>query len=161
MVRDFHSSGFLSSGSSDGYLDDADDDPRTGLVNLADVMLVFACGLMLALVSYWNLDLPSVQELSSKSLQALDTNDVENVTNEVHSTANAYTELGTVYQDPSTGKLYVVTGGDTATDTSGASSTETSTNMTESAVNTNTAQSTSNASSTQSNIISSRAAGAD
>ena len=31
--------------------------PLDGLANLADVMLVFACGLMLALITYWNLSL--------------------------------------------------------------------------------------------------------
>jgi len=34
-----------------------DVNPLEGVVNIADVMLVFACGLMLALAVYWNIEL--------------------------------------------------------------------------------------------------------
>lgn len=104
MPRDFNSSGFSS--SSD-FSDHEDADPRVGLVNLADVMLVFACGLMLALVVKWNIDLPSVQELDESTMQEVD--DVEEMQDLVDSASNAYMELGTVYQDPNTGKLYMMT----------------------------------------------------
>ena len=39
-----------------------DVNPLEGVVNIVDVMLVFACGLMLALAVYWNIDLGPVGE---------------------------------------------------------------------------------------------------
>lgn len=101
--RNFQSSGLVSS----AYEDHEDADPRVGLVNLADVMLVFACGLMLALVSYWNLDLPEMSELEPNQMQEVD--DAEQMTEELQSSSNAYMELGKVYQDPRTGKMYILT----------------------------------------------------
>lgn len=88
---------------------DADDsaDPMGSLANLADVMLVFACGLMMALVVFWNLDLPNIEELSESDMQQVE--DVEEIVGEITSTTNPYMELGKVYQDPATGKLYMLT----------------------------------------------------
>ena len=39
-----------------------DFNPSEGILNLADVMLVFACGLMLSLVMNWNIDI-NVEEV--------------------------------------------------------------------------------------------------
>ncbi len=103
MRRDF-SSGSLY---QNPYRDEEDADPRVGLVNLADVMLVFACGLMLALVSYWNLDLPNVAKLDKADMQEVD--NVQEMTDELQSSTSSYMELGKVYQDPKTGQLYVMT----------------------------------------------------
>lgn len=89
------------------YETDVQSDPMAGLSNLADVMLVFACGLMLALVTYWNLDLPTITELDSSQMEEVA--DVEEMVDEALSSSSAYTELGTVFQDPATGKLYMMT----------------------------------------------------
>lgn len=88
---------------------DSDDsaDPMSSLANLADVMLVFACGLMMALVVFWNLDLPNITEFDQADMQQVD--DVEEIVGEITSTTNPYMELGKVYQDPSSGKLYMLT----------------------------------------------------
>ena len=90
--------------------DDEEINPLDGVANLADVMLVFACGLMLALITYWNVDVAGPQNkssevkqgqevtdtagLSGKNGQALDNSDLE--------------QYGTVYRDSTTGKLYLV-----------------------------------------------------
>lgn len=103
MRRDFSTGSLFGS----PYQDEEDADPRVGLVNLADVMLVFSCGLMLALVSYWNLDLPSVTELDRSDMQQVE--NVEEMTDAVQSSNSPYMELGKVYQDPKTGQLYVMT----------------------------------------------------
>ncbi|MEA5019615.1 MAG: DUF2149 domain-containing protein [Gordonibacter sp.] len=119
MPRDFRTNSFSSAGA---YVDHEDADPRIGLVNLADVMLVFACGLMLALVVKWNIDLPNVQELDSSSMQEV--SDVEKMVDAVNSSSSSYMELGKVYQDPNTGKLYMMTetegSGDASASSSGA-----------------------------------------
>jgi hypothetical protein len=102
MARDFSSSRF----SSAGFDTEPDADPRVGLVNLADVMLVFACGLMLALVAYWNLDVSNMREVI-QSEQVTEVQDVEDITNEAGA-GGGFIELGKVYQDPMTGKYYML-----------------------------------------------------
>ena len=39
---------------------DEDFNPMEGMANLADVMLVFACGLILALIINWNVDMTTI-----------------------------------------------------------------------------------------------------
>jgi hypothetical protein len=102
MARDFTSSRFLGS----GFDSEPDVDPRVGLVNLADVMLVFACGLMLALVAYWNLDISDMRELA-RSEEVTEVRDVEDIT-ENAGIGGGFVELGKVYQDPMTGKYYML-----------------------------------------------------
>jgi hypothetical protein len=79
-----------------------------GLVNLADVMLVFACGLMLALVTYWNLDISSMQEIIQMG-DVTEVTDIDEMTDAQLGGSGGYTEMGTVYKDPMTGKLYMLT----------------------------------------------------
>lgn len=102
MRRNFQSSGFYS----DGYDDGDDADPRVGLVNLADVMLVFACGLMISLVSHWGVNLSTVDTVTSEEMRQVD--DVESMVEGMKSGSNGYSERGKVYQDPETGKLYLL-----------------------------------------------------
>ncbi|MDR1422001.1 MAG: DUF2149 domain-containing protein [Coriobacteriales bacterium] len=104
MARSFRESGFISS-----QADTAEDaDPRIGLVNLADVMLVFACGLMLALVAYWQLDVSSLSEVIQME-EVTEVSDIESLTEEFAGGGSGFTELGTVYRDPMTGILYMRT----------------------------------------------------
>jgi hypothetical protein len=102
MARDFTSSRFLSS----SFDSEPDVDPRVGLVNLADVMLVFACGLMLALVAYWNLDVSDMREMI-QSNEVTEVRNVEDITGSAGS-GGGFIELGKVYQDPMTGKYYML-----------------------------------------------------
>lgn len=85
-----------------------------GVANLADVMLVFACGLMLALITYWNLDVSGVTGSIDVTQGKEITQDVEGFgTDENGEKSDAqYEEYGTVYRDPATGKLYMVTDGE-------------------------------------------------
>jgi hypothetical protein len=77
-----------------------------GLVNLADVMLVFACGLMLALVAYWNLDVSNMHEViqTDRVSEVQDINELK----ESLGDGSGFIELGKVYQDPMTGKFYML-----------------------------------------------------
>ncbi len=81
-------------------------DPMSGIANLADVMLVFACGLMMALVVYWNLDLPSLLAYDPNSMQEID--QAEEITDELGAAGSAYQEMGMAYRDAATGKVYVM-----------------------------------------------------
>jgi hypothetical protein len=69
-------------------------------------MLVFACGLMLALVAYWNLDVSSMHEVVQSS-EVTEVQDVQQI-EENASGGGGFIELGKVYQDPMTGKFYML-----------------------------------------------------
>ena len=104
-ARDFMGSGSLV---SNAYAEAEDADPRVGLVNLADVMLVFACGLMLALVTYWNLDISAMTEVVQADEMA-EVEGIEDLEDRLNGGGtNSFTELGMVYQDPMTGKMYML-----------------------------------------------------
>ena len=76
--------------------------PMESIANIVDVMLVFACGLLLALVTVWNVDI---------GLDRPDDNMYE-VSDVVAGSENVdkdnLVEAGRVYQDPDTGALYFV-----------------------------------------------------
>lgn len=102
MRRDFSGSSF----SSDPFASEEEVDPRVGLVNLADVMLVFACGLMVAIVAHWNVNLSEVQAMDESSMAEID--NVEDMVSDMQSGAGGFVQRGQVYQDPETGQLYLL-----------------------------------------------------
>ena len=83
-------------------------EPMMSVGNIADAMLVLSVGFMVALVTYWNVSLPDAQQVIQQN-QITQVNDVKKITDEVTSSSGAYNALGTVYQDPATGKLYMLT----------------------------------------------------
>lgn len=83
-----------------------DVNPMDGIINIVDAMLVFACGLMLSLVIYWNVDLNGLTDVE----QGADVTEVEGVQDGIDENADgsaSYEKMGTVYRDPATGKLYM------------------------------------------------------
>lgn len=89
--------------------------PPEGALNIVDAMLVFACGLMLALVVYWRTG-PAFP-FDTKSLEAIELKQMKEVTQlpevkrglrEVQEGGELYEKVGTVYRDPRTGKLFLV-----------------------------------------------------
>lgn len=91
-----------------------DVDPMSSMGNMGDIMLVFACGLMVALVVAWNVDLGKFTQVEMD--QSTEVDDVEQITEMLYGEGNAFVEKGTVYQDPTTGKYYLVEeGADTST----------------------------------------------
>ena len=97
-------------------------DPMSSMGNMGDIMLVFACGLMVALVVAWNVDLGKFTQVEMD--QSTEVDDIEQITEMLYGEGNAFVEKGTVYQDPATGKYYLVEEG---------ASTSTSANVTDSA----------------------------
>ena len=104
MTRGLRNGGGLRGGRLRSK-DDAD--PMASVANIADIMLVFACGLMMALGTVWNIDFTPLSELQDKQLEAIDT--PEDMPEDMSDAGNAYVEKGMVYQDPKTGKYYMVT----------------------------------------------------
>ena len=105
-----HKTGKFGNGFS---FDGENVNPMDGLSNLADVMLVFACGLMLALITYWNVDVSGVSGSIDVVEQGQEiTEDVSGFgeqTDQNETSDNQFEEYGRVYRDAVSGKLYMVT----------------------------------------------------
>lgn len=107
MMRRF-GSGRLS--ESDSF-ESENINPMDGVANLADVMLVFACGLMLALIINWNVDVgATVQKAEIDTSNPITQEEGLAESEEPDlSQSEGYENYGTVYRDTKTGALYVVT----------------------------------------------------
>lgn len=82
--------------------------PMEGVGNMADAMLVFACGILLALIMSWNIDVSDRGEITKSPETKYEVNGMEDgEIEEVDSNKNLE-EMGKVYKDPETGKYYVV-----------------------------------------------------
>lgn len=89
--------------------DDSDEiNPMEGVFNLVDAMLVFSCGLMVSIILHWGvnispvkLDLADLNELR-EDIESMQNNDV------TVNKGDSYQEMGLVFKDPETGKLYLV-----------------------------------------------------
>ncbi|NLC11400.1 MAG: DUF2149 domain-containing protein [Firmicutes bacterium] len=89
----------------------AEVNPLEGVVNIVDAMLVFACGLMLALAVYWNIDLGPVGERINinRGREVTDTPEIREDLVESQDRGKLYQKIGTVYKDPETGQLFMLT----------------------------------------------------
>lgn len=85
--------------------------PLEGAINIVDAMLVFACGLMLALVIHWNVDLDQMGERVdlNRGQEVTQDQDVRNNLIETQEQGGLYEKMGTVYKDPATGHLFMLT----------------------------------------------------
>ncbi len=85
--------------------------PLEGVVNIVDAMLVFACGLMLSLIINWNVDIGQEQS-KVEMTQGQDVSGIEGIKDnliESKDKGKLYQKMGTVYKDPATGKLFMLT----------------------------------------------------
>ncbi|WP_441004130.1 DUF2149 domain-containing protein [Pseudocolwellia agarivorans] len=97
-----------------------DTDPLAGFANIMDVMLVFALGLMLALVAQ-SKELQERFSIESNKTAVTEVLEVttgtelieapESLSNPANAKANGMESLGQVYKDPKTGKLILISGG--------------------------------------------------
>lgn len=85
--------------------------PLDGVINIVDAMLVFACGLMLALIINWDLDLNDnlSQKVNLSRGQEVTNMDRRNDLLKAEGVGTFYEKMGTVYKDPETGKLFMLT----------------------------------------------------
>jgi hypothetical protein len=85
----------------DARFDDTDEDPRSSLVNLVDVMLVFACGLIAALAAGTQgaLKAPKPVDKGQEIARPVDG---------VTQNGSGYDRVGEVFRDPKTGKLVLI-----------------------------------------------------
>ena len=88
-----------------------DVDPMEGTTNVVDAMLVFACGLMLALAVYWNIDLGPIGDRVDlqQGREVTESLDLRSDLFETQGQGELYEKMGTVYKDPRTGQLFMLT----------------------------------------------------
>jgi hypothetical protein len=89
---------------------DDEANPLEGAINIVDAMLVFACGLMLALVIRWDVDLSKVNDNInlSKGQEISQNTDIRDDLVESKDQGDLYEKLGTAYKDPATGKVFIL-----------------------------------------------------
>ena len=87
---------------------DEDFSPMEGVGNMADAMLVFACGILLALIMSWNVDISEQGEINTKTGSKYEVNDIGEGETEEIDPSEGLEEMGKVYRDPETGKYYVI-----------------------------------------------------
>ena len=92
--------GKLSRNTTSPFLE-SEGSPMESIANIVDVMLVFACGLLLALVTVWNVDIGLDRPDNMYEVSDV-VNESQNVQEE------NLQEAGKVYRDPATGNLYFI-----------------------------------------------------
>lgn len=100
----------MKSRFSNEHFTKEDDEPLGPLANLVDIILVFACGLIAALVALSpNLqDHFNVKKETTVISQGKEMIDVPKNIKEKMDGTNGYESLGQVYKDPKTGKLILI-----------------------------------------------------
>ena len=96
----------------DNYFREGDADAMAGVSNLADVMLVLAVGIMLALVINWKINVGSkdVTKVDSSQMKEVNESELGSATEseEDFEENSNLEERGTVYVDRESGKMYMV-----------------------------------------------------
>lgn len=94
---------------------ESETNPMDGLSNLADVMLVLAVGIMLALIINWNVDIstPMTKEQVKQSVDTTDAlefskDQLQQMSGDDEIRDQDLTQLGSVYYDEKSGKYYIV-----------------------------------------------------
>lgn len=95
------------SGLRNGRRAGEDVQPMQYVANLTDVMLVLACGLMAAVITFWQVDLNRTRtELDPDRIQRVDPSEVIQEPGSVPT--DGLTNRGVVYEDPETGDWYII-----------------------------------------------------
>ncbi len=89
---------------SQSRFDEADDEPLGPMSNLVDIMLVFACGLIAALVAS---DRPQQRDGGREVSEGRELPEVPEGAGQAGS---GYEPVGQVYRDPNTGKMILIGG---------------------------------------------------
>ncbi|MBQ6496327.1 MAG: DUF2149 domain-containing protein [Firmicutes bacterium] len=82
--------------------------PMEGVGNMADVMLVFACGLLLALIMSWNVNVTETGEIKDDQHKKYEVQNIDQEASIELDGEQDLEEMGKVYKDPKTGKYYVI-----------------------------------------------------
>jgi hypothetical protein len=81
--------------------------PLEAVANITDIMLVLAVALMLALISRLGISMGALSEVDESNLLPV-TPDITPSDIMDSTSGKGYREVGTVYEDPETGKKYYI-----------------------------------------------------
>ncbi|WP_459201745.1 DUF2149 domain-containing protein [Methanococcus sp. CF] len=96
-----------------------EEDPMAGSANLVDAMLVLSVGFLIFLVMSWNMQnvvfSDSTQEEKMELMKAMKqvaeikmAKEITDMPEITEGSGSGFTEMGTVYQDPTTGKYIMI-----------------------------------------------------
>ncbi len=86
-----------------------EEDPMAGTANLVDAMLVIAVGLLVFLIISWNMQGVVMDQVQNQQASEVEQGEqLDNAPDVSESSGQGYTEMGTVYKDPKSGKLIMV-----------------------------------------------------
>lgn len=88
--------------------DKQDDEPLGPLANLLDLMLVFACGLIAALISMSQNITEHFETKAPEKRIVEQGREIPNLPSQSQSAGEGYESVGQVYRDPKTGKLILI-----------------------------------------------------
>ncbi|MEN6552804.1 MULTISPECIES: DUF2149 domain-containing protein [Methanobacterium] len=102
-------------------LNTQEEDPMAGTSNLVDAMLVLAVGFLIFLVLSWNMqsvvfsdstseEKKQTMEAMKKAAEIQQGKQLNNTPQSQSGQGKGYVQMGTVYKDPSSGKLIMVEG---------------------------------------------------
>lgn len=102
-------------------LNSAEEDPMAGTSNLVDAMLVLSVGFLIFLVVSWNMqsvvfsdatpaEKKQTMEAMQKAAEIQQGKQLNNTPQSQSGQGKGYVQMGTVYKDPTTGKLIMVEG---------------------------------------------------
>ena len=124
-----------------------DVNPSAYIVNLADCMLVLACGFLVAVISAFDMNLSDLEQLDSEQMEEVTE---EAVTPEEIENGGGYVAAGTVYMDPNTGVTYWVKNAEVESATESATEEESGSESADTSASNTSASDTSNSQSTSS-----------
>lgn len=93
------------------FLEDSGEDPTSGIINLTDCMLVLAVGFLIFSIMAIHTNSTLVSETTGSTpntVQVSTGQTINNTPGNQSGAGNNYQQMGTVYKDPKTGKLIMV-----------------------------------------------------
>lgn len=107
-VREAHAQTSRARKWNSNRFDQQDEEPLGPLANLLDLMLVFACGLIAALIGM-SKNVDEFFEQQPPSEQVVEKGrELPQLPSQGESGGNGYEAVGQVYRDPETGKLILI-----------------------------------------------------
>jgi hypothetical protein len=93
------------------FSDDGDEDPMSGISNLSDAMLVLALGFLIFAIMAVSVNPDMISNQSHTQDVSSAETFTQNYTDAGGLEDSGFSEVGKVYEDPTTGELVMVSGG--------------------------------------------------
>ena len=93
------------------FISNNETDPMASLVNMVDIMLVLAVGFLILAISATGMSDIIQTSTNNNQQEIIDVSQGEEIPNDIEessSSGSGYSRVGSVYQDPETGKLIMI-----------------------------------------------------